>query len=118
MSKYKYLISKYHWKIWKIFRSFRAFCVFVFRYRVKNENVQLARNFLQHVFLANYTSLTSCRGLLELLWYTFLPYSLVRSCFCFEKGRHFLFFISKKQKLNKKNVKKIFYRILTLILSA
>ena len=34
----------------KFYRSFRGFRLFVFRYRIKNENAELAENYLQHVY--------------------------------------------------------------------
>ena len=46
MFKHRYLIGKHHWKSRK---TFRGLCVCVFRYRVKNVNVELAESFLHHV---------------------------------------------------------------------
>ena len=37
-------------RVKKCYKSFRGFRVFVFRYRVKNENAEWAENFLQHVY--------------------------------------------------------------------
>ena len=53
VSKRWYLINKYHRKSWhKFYNTFRGFRVFVFRHRVKNENAELADNFLQHVIIS------------------------------------------------------------------
>ena len=50
VSKHWYLINRYRRKSWqKFYNTFRGFRVFIFRYRVKNENAELAESFLQHV---------------------------------------------------------------------
>ena len=43
-------------------------------------------------FIASQTSLTSSKGLLELLGYTCLLYSLIRICFCFVKGSYYYYY--------------------------
>ena len=45
MSKHRYLISKYYWKSRENFIKIFAVLRFVFRYRVKNENAELAERF-------------------------------------------------------------------------
>ena len=118
MSKHQYLISRYHWKSWENFIELSADFTFSFLSIGSETKTRNWRKTFYNRFIANYTSLNSTRGPQKLLYYTCLLHSLVRICFCFEKKKPLLlFFISKKQKLNrKKNVKKIFYWILTFIL--
>ena len=118
MSKHQYLISRYHWKSWGNFIKLSADSVFSFLSIGSKRKTRNWRKTFYNRFIANYTSLNSTRGPQKLLYYTCLLHILVRICFCFEKKKPLLlFFISKKQKLNrKKNVKKIFYGILTFIL--
>ena len=113
----------------KLYKTFGKFRVFVFRYKVKNKNEEETERLLQLVlsqvnwrnwwkifysmFNANYTFLTPARGLLKLLQYTCLLYSLVRICFCFEIESHNSYFPFQKknktkQKLTKENLKNIF----------
>ena len=50
MSKYRYLLCKNYWKSRENFnKTFLGFRVFVFRYRGKYENGELAESFLQHI---------------------------------------------------------------------
>ena len=43
-------------------------------------------------FITSQTSLASSKGLLKLLGYTCLLYSLIRICFCFVKGSHYYYY--------------------------
>ena len=50
MSKYRYLLCKNYWKSRENFnKTFLGFRGFVFRYRGKYENGELAESFLQHI---------------------------------------------------------------------
>ena len=64
----------------KFYKNFGGFHVFVFRYRLKNENAELAE------------------GLLKFLTYTCLLYSLVRICFYSEKESHYSYPLFQKNK--------------------
>ena len=118
MPTYQYLISKYHWKSKRNAINLSADSAFSFSGIGSKTKTWNQRKTFCIMFVTSYTSLTRSRGLIKLLQYTCLLHSFIMICFCFKKKKPLhLFFISKKQKLNEKNVKKILYCISTLILN-
>ena len=114
----------------KLYKTLGKIRAFVFRYKVKNKNGEQTERSLQlvlsqvnwrnwwknfyNMFIANYTFLTPTRGLLKLLQYTCLLYSLVRICFCFEIGSHNSYFSFQKNQNKTKNKRKKICKIFLL----
>ena len=67
VSKHQYLISRYHWKSWENFIELSADSAFSFLSIGSKTKTRNWRKTFYNRFIANYTSLTSTRGLRKLL---------------------------------------------------
>ena len=108
MSKHQYLISRYHWKSWENFIELSADSAFSFLSIGSKTKTRNWQKTFYNRFIANYTSLTSTRGLescfsthaLFLVWLGsvfLLKKEVTTPIFHFKKV-----FITKKQKLNQR----------------
>ena len=118
MSKHQYLVRKCHWKSRQNFIELSADCVFSFlgigsKTKTWNWRNVYCKLFYCKLHFPSFKQRSSKAALVHMSSSHFLGSAVVLK----KEATTPIFHLKKKQKLNEKNVKKIFYCILTFILS-